>query len=112
MEITEEQIEKLPIWAKRKIRVLISQNEFLERKLKEHYGEKETNTFIQDMLELEPLPNNADIVFCIGERKQNKVRARVKGDSIYISTSSGGVDQTFINPVSSNAFEIHFLKSI
>lgn len=107
----KQNFEKLPKWVQNKISQLNSEINYLNNKLSQFAGEKETNTFIRDGLDLKPLPKNSIIEFKTGDRLSNKVSAYISDNGfIYISSDSSIGEKMIMLPRASNSFYITFIK--
>ena len=105
-----KQLEKLPKWAREEIQRLENYKNYLEEKLAQFEGKEETNTFIENLLQVNPLPKNARIVFKIGESKKNKVRFYIKENGDIDVNSDSTLGQiAVIMPRASNSFYIRFI---
>ena len=105
--MTTDQLNKLPKWAQTEIKVLRNDNQSLKRKLNEMFGEAETNTYMDDLLDKKPLINNSSIVFSI---TGGTVRCRVDRFGNLDINSDSRVGKKFsILPNAANAITIKFI---
>lgn len=109
MSYSQDQLEKLPKWAQLTINRLESETVYLNKRLDEYTGRAETNTFIRNGLDLVQLPNNANISFRAGEKKENKVDVYVNRDG-FIDVNTDSPYTTVIMPRAANSFYIAFIK--
>lgn len=104
--MTDEQLNKLPKWAQTEITVLRNDNQSLKRKLNEMFGEAETNTYMDDLLDKKPLMKDTSIVFSI---TGGTVRCRVdRFGNLDINSDSRLGKKLAILPNASNAITIKF----
>lgn len=105
--MTTDQLNKLPKWAQTEIKVLRSDNQSLKIKLNEMFGEAETNTYIEDLLDKKPLIKDASISFSI---TGGTVRCRVDRFGNLDINSDSRVGKSFsILPNASNSITIKFI---
>jgi len=106
----KEKFERLPKWAQLELTRLKSDCEALEKKVSQIYGESETNTYIIDGLEYNPINNNAQVQFRTGHKHLNSVSVRIdKDNDVYISTDSRIGQTMVIIPKASNVFKLKFV---
>lgn len=111
MEYTQEQFEKLPKWAKDKIKTLESHTLSIEKRLSEFEGKSETNTTIREGLDHIPLPKNAVVEFKTGKHNMNNVSVYCRHDgNIDVNTDSRLGHTMVIMPRAANSFYIAFIE--
>jgi len=111
MTYTNEQFEKLPKWAKSEIKALENTKATLERKVREFFGEGETNTYLCEGLDKHPMTNNAQVEFRTGQRQGNRITVYVRSDgSIDVNADSRIGQDAVILPRAANAFYIKFIN--
>ena len=108
--MTQEQLSKLPKWAKDEINRLTIDNSSLKNKLEQFEGKQETNVFISDGIDKKPLPLNASIDFCLGERNLNRVSVYItRSGQVNIQTDSRSGKEMVLVPQAANSFNIKFI---
>lgn len=110
MNYTKEQFEKLPKWAQSEIKVLSQNIKDLSEKMNQLNGDSETNTYLNDMLDKQPLPKNSVIRFHLGEKNLNHVSVYVNRYGVIdINGDSRLGKKMVIIPQAANAFYIDFI---
>jgi len=103
-------ISKLPKWAQDEITSLTNKVEFLQERLKEVTGVKDTNTFIMDGINKIPLPKNSVIDFRVGDKQQNKVSVYIRREGVIDINTDARDGSMVIMPRAANSFYIDFKK--
>lgn len=117
MEITQEQLDKLPKWAVSYIHQLKSEvnrlKDIVDIKTESHVDE--SNVHVIRLMEKIPLPNNTIVEFELGMKKPSGgytekvvVQHNRQLDSIRIHTDSSILKKMAISPIASNTFDIVF----
>jgi len=110
MNYTQEQFDKLPKWAQSEIKVLLQNVKDLSEKLSQVNGVSETNTFLHDMLDRQPLPKNSVIRFHLGERNLNHVSVYVNRHGVIDINGDSRIGKKMVLiPQAANAFYIDFI---
>lgn len=110
MNYTQEQLNKLPKWAKQEIERLTSANKSLESKMAQLNGTEDTNTFICEGMDKSPLPMNASIQFFLGEKQKNKIDVYIRKDgTLDIHGDSPVKQELVVMPRSANSMQLYFV---
>lgn len=111
MDYTKEQFEKLPKWAQSEITSLRNDNDSLKSKLLQYEGMEQTNTYISEGPSRKPLPNSANVEFCVGVGGLNKARVYVRDNGVIdVNTDSRLGHEMVIRPRAANSFYIDFVN--
>jgi hypothetical protein len=108
LKLTNDQLAKLPQYARRYIHDLESQINRLKRDREEMLGNGKSNTLLTLFPDAaQPLPNDAKIRFCLGDNDMdNIIDVRIVDGKLDVST----MPQMFTQHLAANHCYIHVLR--
>lgn len=109
IDMDQDKFNKLPQWAKNEINRLNANLTSAKKKLEEYQSQKETNSYLVDLLDKIPLPNNSIVLFETGENNLNKVEVSNLRENVQITCDSSIGKRMVIAPIASNSFYIQFI---